>query len=162
MNCESVHFLGWPTVRRSHLPRHEGAASALQRVFLPGKPSPRQRNVGESSWIDELSVISSGSASFCNASRSHRTTTRSPESRKTNTWWILYEQINRLLNVYFDQKKRKNWITFSQLIVWWKLMTCFCCFYYFELDTVPKIRDGNFRWNNVAKKIFLLKLKQCW
>lgn len=78
MNCESVHFFGWPTVKRSHLPRHDGAANALQRVFRPGNPSPRHRNFGESSCMDELSVISSGSVSFCNASKSHRIVTRSP------------------------------------------------------------------------------------
>ena len=85
MNCESVHFLGWPTVKRSHFPRHDGAAKALQRVFRPGRPSPRQRKLGESSCMDELSVISSGSVSFCNASKSHRTTTRSPEIDKNGT-----------------------------------------------------------------------------
>lgn len=89
MNCESVHFFGCPIVKRSHLPRHDGAANALQRVFRPGKPSPRQRNFGESSCIDELSVISSGSESFCSASRSHRITTRSPKSMNENKhFWL--------------------------------------------------------------------------
>lgn len=78
MNCDSVHLCGGPTVKRNHFPRHDGAANALQRVLRPGKPSPLQRNFGESSCIDELSVISSGSVSFCNASKSHLIVTRSP------------------------------------------------------------------------------------
>lgn len=80
INCELLHFFGWPTVNRSHLPRHDGAANALQRVFRPGNPSPRQRNFGfgSSSCIDELSRISVVALSYCWASKSQRTTTRSP------------------------------------------------------------------------------------
>lgn len=99
MNCESVHFLGWPTVRRSHLPRQDGAANALQRVFRPGNPSPRQRNFGESSWMDELSVISSVSVSFCKASRSHRITTRSPKSKRNE---FLKKSIGNFAQFHFS------------------------------------------------------------
>lgn len=67
MNWDSLHFFGSPTVSRSHLPRHDGTANALQCVFLPGSPSPRQRNFafGSSSCIDELSVISDVVVSCC-------------------------------------------------------------------------------------------------
>lgn len=94
INCESVHFFGWPTVSRSHLPRHEGAASALQRVVRPVSPSPRHRNfaLGSSSWMEELSTISSVVLSWCSASRSQRITTRSPVEKTEHCCRQILEQ----------------------------------------------------------------------
>lgn len=95
MNCECLHFFGWPTVRRSHLPRQPGTTSELQRVFRPVSPSPRHRYwVGlRSPWsfasfrIEELSTISSLLPpivlSCTSASRSHRTMMRSPTPTQT-------------------------------------------------------------------------------
>lgn len=137
MNCDSVHFFGWPTVKRSHLPRHDGAANALQRVFRPGKPSPRQRNFGESSCIDELSVISSVSVSFCRASRSHRTTTRSPKSNKAK---VFDGKPSQLVHSNRNSIQMKRKLTFSQFIVWRKLMARFWCFDDFKFHTISEMR----------------------
>lgn len=63
-----MHF-GLPSVNRNHLPRHDGAASALHLVDRPGRLSPRQRYLWGGAAVVvvvdiSLIIVFSSSSSF--------------------------------------------------------------------------------------------------